>query len=987
MRRSVLGKAWRPTILATLLLAPTAFAQSTRGDIQGAVVDDAGGPLPGVTVEVRSSVLQGKRIELTDARGGFRFLALPPGSFKVTFALEGFQAIEQEAVAVPIGGTARLEVHMTSVFTEAVEVLSHPPVVDTSSTELGLNLSAATFLDIATDRDAFAVARVAPGAQTDACTGSPFIAPEVCDNVTFYGSTGAENAFYIDGVNTTGIEFGTQGKRLNFEFIQEVQVKTAGYGAEYGRAIGGLVNVITKSGGNEFNGDVFGYWDDESLQSGLSGAAKAGAVSGSSQTIDFTRSDLGLDLGGYILRDKLWFFGAYDRVENESTLASLEDFSELIVGAPEPGDQFIDSTDRDLWATKLTWAASPHHSFMGSAFGDPSTRIGPGQRSLAATPLHFLSTQETGATDKTFGYDGVLTHRLLVNARYSDHREKSLESGPGASVVGYVDLTDPLGDGTLVFGWDDRVSGLANLRNLHLQREQVNAALSLFVEDLGGSHELGAGYEFEEIGGVQERQRSGGQTILRIDCDPDGQFCVYLHQFFVRPDRWGVDRSMLTAADLDSGTLDRGIKTENSAVYLQDAWRPTSNLTLNLGVRWETQKLFNALGGVSADINDNLSPRLGFVWDPTRAGRAKIFAHWGRFYETIPLDIVIRAFNPSAGEIATVNFSDSPGDVTHDPRLGGPRAAGLGGVGRVDPDIEGEYLDEIVVGAEWELEPSWNVGLKVIRRDLQSVIEDALSPDLDYLIGNPGRGLLEGTYDLGYAFGYNDTLHLLEEPERTFEAVEVTVSKRRTGRFQLFASLLWSELKGSYDGSFQVSTGQLDPHISSAFDYFDFSVNNEGFLSNDRTWQAKLDGSYAFDVGLTLGLSAFYRTGSPVTAFGYAEFYPLWQYYLSERGAFGRVDDAYEADLHLGYPIRTGEQIQLNLLVDVFNLLDVQTETLRDTHYTGLNEDYQPLDWFTGETTAIEPGDPNKPPTNAAFNTTNAWTMPRRIRLGLRLSF
>ncbi|MCP3903536.1 MAG: carboxypeptidase regulatory-like domain-containing protein, partial [Planctomycetes bacterium] len=170
--------------------------------IQGTVVDDAGGAPTGVTVELQSPVLQGERIELTDRRGGFRFPALLPGSYAATFALEGFQTVEQEAVAVPIGGTARLEVSMTSVFTEALEVISEPPVVDTSSTELGLNISAATFLDLATDRDAFAVARIAPGAGTDACAASSYISADACDNVTFYGSTGAENAFYVDGVNT-----------------------------------------------------------------------------------------------------------------------------------------------------------------------------------------------------------------------------------------------------------------------------------------------------------------------------------------------------------------------------------------------------------------------------------------------------------------------------------------------------------------------------------------------------------------------------------------------------------------------------------------------------------------------------------------------------------------------------------------------------------------------------------------------------------------
>jgi hypothetical protein len=965
--------------LAVLLTAPAAFPQSTRGDIQGTVLNDAGEPLPGVMVKLESPVMQGERVELTDGIGGFRFLSVPPGAYEATFSLEGFHTIDQEQIRVNIGGTARLAVTMISVFTEDILVTSESPVVDATSTELGLNLSADQFLDIPTDRDAFAVSRVTPGAQSDD------------SGTTFYGSTGAENSYYIDGVNTTGIELGQEGKRLNFEFIQEVQVKTAAYGAEYGRAIGGLVNVITKSGGNEFHGDVFAYWDDKSLQSDLSGEAREGAVSGSFQTTDFTRSDFGLDIGGYILRDELWFFAAYDRVENEDTKASLEDFGTLVQGAPLLGDEFLDSTERDLWAGKLTWAISEGHSLSASAFGDPSERRGP-LGSLAATPLHFMRSEETGATDQAWAYSGVITSKVFANARYSDHREKGHLTGPGAAVTGYIDLTDPLGDGTLVWGWEDRVSGFGFFQNKRFERQQYNADLSVFSDAFGGSHELGAGYELEDISGVNESWNGGGgQRIYRLVCDPAVRFCgdpvqpyYYRHRFFLPPERVDADPTTLTAADI-LAPLSVGIKTENEALYVQDTWRPTSFLTLNLGVRWETQQLFNALGEVSADIDDNIAPRLGVVGDPSRTGRAKVFAHWGRFYETIPMDIVIRSFGFGSWTF-TYNLSDEPGDVANDPRVRSTTILG-GAISPVDPDIEGEYLDEIVVGGEYELTKSWNVGVKYVNRKLESVIEDVISAEGDWFIGNPGRGLMETNYDLGFLFGYNDTLHRLDEPQREFEGVEATVSKRLTKNFQFLASALWSELEGSYDGSFQVSTGQLDPNINSAFDVFDFSVNNEGLLSNDRRWQLKFDGIYHFDFGLTAGLSAYHRTGTPITAMGYCIAANGWEYYLSKRGGFGRVDDDYEVDLHLGYAIKLPRDLELNVLLDVFNLLDVQTETVRETRYTIGEEDYNPIDWLTGETFTIDPGDVENPPTNAAFNTPTRWTDPRRIRLGLRLTF
>ena len=115
--------------------------------------------------------------------------------------------------------------------------------------------------------------------------------------------------------------------------------------------------------------------------------------------------------------------------------------------------------------------------------------------------------------------------------------------------------------------------------------------------------------------------------------------------------------------------------------------------------------------------------------------------------------------------------------------------------------------------------------------------------------------------------------------------------------------------------------------------------------------------------------------------------YNNWEYYLSERGAFGRVNDAYELDVHLGYPIQVGNNRQLHLLIDVFDLLDTQTETRRSIRYTTGTEVYQPIDWFTGETTVIQPGSTTSPPLNSAFNTANQWTSPRSIRLGVRFSF
>jgi hypothetical protein len=215
------------------------------------------------------------------------------------------------------------------------------------------------------------------------------------------------------------------------------------------------------------------------------------------------------------------------------------------------------------------------------------------------------------------------------------------------------------------------------------------------------------------------------------------------------------------------------------------------------------------------------------------------------------------------------------------------------------------------------------------------------------------------------------------------------LKKRFSNNFQFIASLLWSDLTGNYDGTFQASTGQLDPNLNSAFDYYDFAVNNQGNLSNDIPFQFKFDGIYRFNFGLSAGLSAFYTDGTPITAMGYSGAYQNWEYYLSDRGGFGRSDAYYEANIHLGYPLKLGSNLELNVLLDIFNILNRQMETLRNIRYTNANDSYEVVDWNTGDDyPAISPtDDQGRPPTGEGWNTSNQWTQPTSVRLGLRLSF
>jgi hypothetical protein len=250
----------------------------------------------------------------------------------------------------------------------------------------------------------------------------------------------------------------------------------------------------------------------------------------------------------------------------------------------------------------------------------------------------------------------------------------------------------------------------------------------------------------------------------------------------------------------------------------------------------------------------------------------------------------------------------------------------------VDPDLKGQYINEYLVGYDYEIMPNLAVGIKGTYRDLASVIEDMLVPSTgEYFIANPGSGI-------GVEAGFIDgTTAVTPEAKRTYTGVELHAQKRFSDNYQFFASYVWSRLEGNYDGTFQASTGQLDPNINSAFDYADFIINNDGLLSNDRTHQLKFYGSYTlssgFAKGLDLGVAAHWQSGTPLTAFGYEHAgYRNWEYYLTERGDLGRGPSDYEADFHAGYPIAFGSS-RLTVIADVFNLFNRQSITNLDTRF------------------------------------------------------
>jgi hypothetical protein len=967
-------------VLVGLLVAAAAMAQTT-GTLDGKVTDDTGQALPGVTVTITSDNLIGARTVTTDLSGAFRFPSIPPGVYKLRAGLSGFSDVEKSGVRVGIDKTVTQNLQMR-LATESVEVtvIGETPVVDQASTTTGANVGRELFEALPLGRNFTAIVAVAPGTSNDGA------------GTTVYGSSGAENTYIVDGLNSTDIGYGTEGKNMNLEFIQEVEVKTGGYQAEYGRATGGIVNVVTKAGGNEFTGDAFLYVDNDAFQGTVRGLENAEETYSSATFNIFTgydRYDYGVDLGGYILKDRLWFFAAYDRVDRSNKTIMLKDapgtayynasLESPDLASPLAGEKLDTDITRDIFAGKFTWRITDNATATVSLNGDPRSITGAGR---GAGPYStFLYKSEDGATDFLGKFDYVSGSTLLLNMLVGQHNEMA-NTDPattlGGLLPGYSDQSNT------TYGRDGGLGAADHQKN---SRTVAKIDLTKFLTGFG-DHELKFGADYEDLKADIMRRYTGspdgGTFCDEPPCYDYPQFITnygdyYKHSFYTYGN---IDPYNITAADIrPEFAVDP--ETKNYSVYLQDSWKMGSRFTANVGVRWEKQNLLDPAGNSRITISDNWAPRLGAIWDVTGSGSSKLYASAGYFYESVPMDINIRALG---GEVTADVFNSDRFSPFPKP---GDSASILSGEGEpVDPNIKGQYIAEYILGYDIAVSTKFSVGVKGIYRALERVIEDGLTAfdaygEPAYSIGNPGQGTfkyalncdMDHNYDgSGCYKGLTDEERAalftrIPDPKRIYKGLELSFNKRLADNWQMLGSYVYSKLEGNYDGAFQASTGQLDPNINSAFDYANFMYNSRGYLSGDVRHAFKLSAAYDFPFRLSTGFTFYYQTGTPMNRYGYWDRYGNWEVLLDPRGSVGRQPDSYEMDIRFTYKMDIGPTIaQFDL--DVTNFLNRQGGVYRD------------------EVWSLVEGDNGSPePANDTYGKMVAYQSPTAIRLSARVTF
>src|SRR5215217_6545999 len=405
-------------LMSFALFAGSVFAQSsTTGSIEGTVTDTTGAAVPGIAVKVTSPNLISAQTATTDDSGRFRILNLPPGRYAVSVEAEkGFAKFEKNDVEVNLSRTSSVEVQLQPAGAQASVTITDTAgaAVDVSGTTTGSNVSSDQFSNFPTQRTVQGLYTIAPTVTRSGlrdATGrdrDPSVA----------GSSGPENNYILDGVNTTDPAFGGSGANLPFEFVQEVEIKTGAYGPEYGRSTGGIFNVITKSGGNEFHGDVFGYGTTKGLVREVKNFPFTGSAANG-----FSEVDLGGDIGGPIVKDKLWFFGAFNPQKRKNYYLT---------------QTFHQSVQNDVtipfYAGKITWAINPKNTFTASTFGD-FTKIDGFLASniLALQNINgfgnditaFEGRQETGGHNYAFRLNSTITNTFIAEVSGGLHFQRA----------------------------------------------------------------------------------------------------------------------------------------------------------------------------------------------------------------------------------------------------------------------------------------------------------------------------------------------------------------------------------------------------------------------------------------------------------------------------------------------------------------------------------------------------------------------------------
>jgi len=980
-------------------------AQAPTGKIFGTVTDEQGTPLPGVTIEAASPKLVGKAAAVSDANGVYRIFALTPGIYKVAFVLLGFKTVTRDGIIVEIEQSVKLNVAMPlGTLEEQVTVTGQSPLVDVKSTVKGMTMTQDVFSVLPRGRNFDTLVTAIPGVQNE-----PLLV-----GISVDGASGAENMFYVDGTDITNIYVGTRAQDVAFEFVDEVQIKASGYQAEFGGSLGGVIQVITRQGGNAFHGDVIGYYSGSRLNGKERDTLRLGLYD--INTVEYVnyedlygkdkidRYEAGFDLGGYILKDRLWFFGSLLPVYTTTTRHVKFDPS-MIEG---------DYTKRDYgWNFQSKLTAQPFDfmrlgaSFVGDFFhfkGSLPARDGTSDPTApwADYGYSFPYWSAAAFADLTFGNNTLLSFR--GGSFYNNTTDQLVQPGEPRYYHGGMGISvfpDVPPEYIRPRGWANMPGyALEVVEKRVAQKSYVNGDLTYYL-NFAGEHAWKFGAQWVR---TSEDWQSGYKypDYPGIAFSWDRPF-IYYGQNYGR----GTYGYYQVSGNEASGPFGYFYKVHSDrwALYLQDSWTIKGRLTLNLGLRTESEYLpsytddpaTKGLKPIEFTFGDKLAPRLGFIYDVFGDANLKVFGSYGIYYDVMKLYTAATSFGGLKYKSAFYTLDTYEWDkIGKNGYYPGTLMTVLDfrpvSFDTVDPGLKPMSQREFSFGIEKKLMENLSGTVRLVQKHLIYAVEDVgvLSEgELAYYLTNPGYGYSRPTTEGGK---FDPNYPECPKAEREYWGLNFSLDKRFSNGWLGGISYTWSRLTGNYSGlassdETEYSTsgyGRNSPNVERNFDLWYLSYDKnlnplDGPLATDRPHVFKLYGAYTFPFRLTIGALVNAMSGTPFTEYWNVE----GDYMPYNRGNLGRTSFLWFANLYAEYSLRLGKT-SLNFNVNVDNVFDFATTAMyfpmRTLYPLTVTEDQiLSKDWELDESVGYVPDN--------RFKMDYIFYPPISVRLGVRFSF
>ena len=963
--------------LAVVALAAPSLAQTTTATISGRVTDAGGLPVKDATVTAQSLNLQGSRTTKTSENGDYTLPLLPPGLYTLTIELPGFAAArEQRTIAASEAVTLNVSLKPATV-TESVTVTgSTDTFVNTpaASTSIKSELTAA----LPTARTLLSAVNLTAGTHNTGPSGAVSIA----------GAMSFENLYLLNGVQIADNVRRTPFNLFIEDAIQETTITTAGVSAEYGRFSGGVVNAITKSGGNTYSGSFRTTVTNDKWRSTSPFAEpKTDAVV---PVFEYT-------LGGPIFRDRTWFFFAGRNYDEEA--AAQTGYTNL---------PFIEATDENRFEIKLTQSFAGRHTLRGGYTGIRREEVGHTFPSAVdVMDLASLVTRQLPQDLFSLSYSGVFGTRFFLETQFSTRGFQFQNDGGRSTdlIQGTVFQDQQTG----ARWWAPTFCGVC----IPEERDNDNffAKGSYFMSTGSGSHNLVFGYDLFNDRRKGDNHQSGSDyhvwtttsiidngTIYPVSANDGSTWIIW----------WPIREAS------------RGTKLKTHSLFFNDTWQANRHFTFNLGVRFDKNDGRDAIGQYVAR-DSAWSPRLGVVWDPKGDGGWSLHASYGHYVSAIA-NTIADSSSPAGTPSILAYFYEGPEINTGTGPLVSSDAAlqqifgwfnANGGTDR-DPffvDIPGvatqireslnsAYAKEATGGFSRRLGQRGAVRVDVVRRTFQDFYADRVDTTTGTVIDEFGQ-----EFDLKLVENTNDL-------KREYTAGTVHVSYRLRPQYMIGGNYTLSRLHGNVNGE-TIGSGPVTSTVLSYPEYFDRAWNfPEGDLALDQRHRARIWATIELPpmkiLGehFTIGLLQQMESGMPYGAVGSVRSWPYLPdfgyqtppdtvaYFFQPRDAF-RTAAMYRTDLSFNWGTRLpgsarGEIFANAHILNIFNqfqLFDISGGAINTTVLTAFDDDerFAPFDPFTE--TPVQGVHWDYGPNFGKAIGAAAYTLPRTFRFSLGVRF